>query len=224
MAGRKWTIDTHPERETIIKEIIKGDRSLRAISRQYDITPSSVHRYLTEKLADRAAKVVAERDAAHGTDFVAETLKQDERVQKLLDACDRYLTDPADPSRYDLGPRAWEIDIVYRTVEPDTDKMITRKESLQALLDKLDAQGYQPWEVRMKHADPRKLLLEAATVLRSTLELRAKLAGKLIENQTTVNVNLNQYWVKFKQIIFDATDKHPEIRARIIQAMEVEDA
>lgn len=224
MAGRKWTIDTHPERETIIKEIIKGDRSLRDISRQYDITPSSVHRYLTEKLADRAAKVVAERDAAHGTDFVAETLQQDERVQKLLDACDRYLTDPADPSRYELGPRAWEIDIVYRTVEPDTDKMITRKESLQALLDKLDAQGYQPWEVRMKQADPRKLLLEAATVLRATLELRAKLAGKLIENQTTVNVNLNQYWVKFKQIIFDATDKHPEIRARIIQGMEGEDA
>lgn len=224
MAGRNWAIEEHPERETIIQDIIKGEKSLRNISKQYDINVASVSRYLSEKLAGKAAKVLAERDAAHGTDFVAETLQQDERVQKLLDACDRYLTDPEDPSRYELGPRAWEIDIVYRTVEPDTDKMITRKESLQALLDKLDAQGYQPWEVRMKQADPRKLLLEAATVLRSTLELRAKLAGKLIENQTTVNVNLNQYWVKFKQIIFDATDKHPEIRARIIQGMEGEDA
>lgn len=224
MAGRNWAIEEHPQRETIIQDIIKGDKSLRSISKQYDINIASVCRYLSEKLTDKAAKVLAARDEKHGTDFIAEALQQDERVQKLLDACDRYLTDPADPSRYELGPRAWEIDIVYRTVEPDTDKMITRKESLQALLDKIDNAGYQPWEVRMKQADPRKLLLEASNNLRSTLELRAKLAGKLIENQTTVNVNLNQYWVKFKQIIFDATEKHPEVRARIIQGMEGEDA
>jgi len=224
VAGRNWTIDEHPQRDTIIQDIIKGQKSLRSISKQYDINIASVSRYLSEKLADRAAKVLAERHQKDGTDFIAEALQQDERVQKLLDACDDYLRDPEDPSRYELGPRSWEIDIVYRTVEPDTDKMITRKESLQALLDKIDKAGYQPWEVRMKQADPRKLLLEASTNLRATLELRAKLAGKLIENQTTVNVNLNQYWVKFKQIILDATEKAPEVRARIIDAMEAQDA
>lgn len=220
--GRNWTIDTHPQREAIVKELIKGDKTGREIARQYEITPAAISRYLNDRLIEKAAKVLAKRDEAHGTDFIAEALQQDERVQKLLDACDDYLRDPEDPSRYELGPRSWEIDIVYRTVEPDTDKMITRKESLQALLDKLDNAGYQPWEVRMKQADPRKLLLEASNNLRATLELRAKLAGKLIENQTTVNVNLNQYWVKFKQIILDATEKAPEVRARIIQAMEAD--
>lgn len=224
MAGRNWRIDEHPQREVIIQDIIKGNKSLRNIAKQYDMNVASVSRYLSEKLLDKAAKSLAARDEKHGTDFIAEALQQDERVQKLLDACDDYLRDPEDPSRYELGPRSWEIDIVYRTVEPDTDKMITRKESLQALLDKIDQAGYQPWEVRMKQADPRKLLLEASNNLRATLELRAKLAGKLIENQTNINVNLNQYWVQFKQIILDATEKAPEVRARIIQAMEADNA
>lgn len=141
-----------------------------------------------------------------------------DRMRKLYDACDDYLKDPANPDRYELGPRAWEIDIVYRTVEPDTDKMITRKESLDTLLLKLDEHGYQPWEVRMKHADPRKLIVETAGAITRQLELMAKIEGSI--QDTVVNVTLDQKFLVLKQIIMDATKEAPQVRLKIAEALE----
>lgn len=218
MAGPKFTIDTHPDREKIIKAICKGEQSFRDIARQNGLTVSSVSRYVQGKLLQNAAKEAAKRDEKQGRSLLERLDQVMERMQKLYDACDAYLTDPEKPETYNLDPRAWELDIVYRTVEDGTDKMITRKESLQTLLDKLDGQGYQPWEVRFKTADPRKLIVDVARTLTPQLELIAKIEG-LVKDQVT-NVTINQYWVEMKAIILKATEKHPEVRAKIVKELE----
>ena len=64
-------------------------------------------RFQELQAADHAAALLAELDS---------TLA---RVRKLFDACDRWLADPDDPSRYDLNPRAEEIIVHHTIVGPD---------------------------------------------------------------------------------------------------------
>lgn len=215
MPGRAWTVDNHPDRDKIVAAVIEGRSSLRTIARQYDIDPACVSRYLSDRLAPAAAAVQAERGKAEGEAVLARLEAIMAKMDKLLTACDEYLQDPDNPERYELGPRSWEIDIVYRTVEGDTDKMINRKESLQTLLEKIDAEGYQPWEVRFKQADPRKLIVDTATALTRQLEVMAKIQGAI--KDTVINVNLNQYWARMKAIIIQATQDSPEVRDAIIR-------
>lgn len=218
MAGRRWTIEDHPKKKQILAAIAKGDNSLRSIAKQFDIAHANVRRYVAERLSDKVSAARTETDKQDGQ-LVSDQLKAVmDRMRKLYDACDDYLKDPANPDRYELGPRAWEIDIVYRTVEPDTDKMITRKESLDTLLLKLDEHGYQPWEVRMKHADPRKLIVETAGAITRQLELMAKIEGSI--QDTVVNVTLDQKFLVLKQIIMDATKEAPQVRLKIAEALE----
>lgn len=218
MPGPKYAIDTHPDREKIIKAICKGDQSFRSIAKQYGISNVSVVRYVQSRLLPATAKEAAKRDQKQGKSLLERLDQVMERMQKLYDACDEYLTDPENNDKYNLDPRAWEIDIVYRTVEPDTDKMITRKESLQILLEKLDDRGYQPWEVRVKTADPRKLIVDVARTVTPQLELIAKIEG-LVKDQVT-NVTINQYWLELKAIIWKATEKHQEVREKIVKELE----
>lgn len=218
MPGRRWTIEDHPDRKKIIKAICEGKDSLRSIARRFDINQSNVMRYVEVKLSEKVAAAQNAQDKEEGQAVVDQLRDVMGRMRKLYDACDEYLLDPADPGRYELGPRAWEIDIVYRAVEAETDKMITRKESLQALLEKIDAEGYQPWEVRMKHADPRRLIVETAGALTRQLELMAKIEGAI--QDTVVNVTVNQKFLDFKAILVRTTEGYPEVRERIARELE----
>jgi hypothetical protein len=218
MPGPKYSVDTHPKRSEIVKAIIKGQESTRGIAKRYGISATAIQRYLNDKLTGAAAKVSAAKDEKEGKALHDRVETIMVRMQKLYDACDAWLTDPTDPTKYNLDPKAWEIDIVYRTVEPDTDKMITRKESLQTLLDKLDERGYQPWEVRHKVADPRKLIIETANAMARQLELVAKIEGAITEQ--IVNVTVNQYWLEMKTIILKATEGFPQVREKIVRELE----
>lgn len=214
------TVDAHPKRDKIIAELVKGTSSVRSIAVKYDISVTCVRRYLVEKLQGTAAAVAAKRDDKEGGALIAEIRGIMQRCQKMYDACDDYLRDPENPDRYELGPRAWEIDIVYRTVEADTDKMITRKESLQTLLEKIENEGgYQPWEIRMKHADPRKLILETARVLGDQLKTLAEIEGLVGQNIQAAE-NPSVIYMNLVQIIQTATKGEPKIRERILEALE----
>ena len=222
MPGRRWTIDTHPDRAKIIKAICAGKDSMRGIAKHYDISASNVTRYLEERLSEKAALARAHQDREEGQAVLDQLREVMGRMKKLYDACDDYLKDPENPDRYELGPRSWEVDIVYRTVEEDTGHMITRKEGLQAILDKLDQRGYQPWEVRMKQADPRRLIVETAGALTRQLELMAKIEGAIAE--TTINVNISEKFLAIKAVLVKATAGHPEVMERIVEELEKQEA
>jgi hypothetical protein len=188
--GRKYSVDTHPQKAKIIQAILRGEASLRGIAGQFGLPKSAVMRYVKDRLNPQAAAEMAKREEYQGQAVLARIEGVMTRMQTLYDACHEYLRDPDNPEKYDLGPRAWEIDIVYRTVEDGTDKMITRKESLDALLLRLDEAGYQTWEVRFKQADPRKLIIETANALGKQLELIAKIQGAL-KDQGMGNTQVN---------------------------------
>jgi len=216
-SGRRWSVEEHPKKAQIIKALVKGEESFRIIAARFDITPSSVRRYLNGRLLDKAVAVLKERDHADGKSLIDELVERDKRVEKLFDACERYLQDASNPDEYNLFPRAWEFDVQYRVVDKEG-KTRYEKASMQTLIDRLEANGMITTEFRYKHADPRKLLLDTANTLKGTMELRAKLAGKLIEGG--VNVTINQTYLSFKAIILKATEGHPDVRAKIVEELE----
>jgi hypothetical protein len=217
--GRKYTVDTHPQRDKIVRAMLKGEASLRSIAVQFGLPHSAVIRYLKDRLAPQAAAVMAREEAGNGAALLDRLEAVTARMEKLYDACDEYLRDPANPGRYDLGPRAWDIDVTYRTAEPGAGRMVTRRKSLDSLLQGLGEKGYEPLEVRFRHADPRRLIIDTAAVLGKHLELLARIRGEA-KDQVIASVTVNQQFIDMQEIIVHCTAEYPEVRAAIISRIK----
>ena len=203
-------LDTHPKRKQIINAIIRGEKSQREIAKQYGVNRSTLTNYVRDNLAERAAKAAIERDLNNGEEILKEIDRVMERAQKMLDACDEYLTDPNDPKKYYLGPRADEVEIVYEYTVQSGDKEIVKKErdTLKNMLDRL--KGKDVVGVKYKYSDPRDLLLKAAHALYKPLELMARIQ---------VNIYNNPQFIQLQQIILKATEGHPEVREAIVKEL-----
>lgn len=194
---RPCTVCTHAARAAIETALVDGV-SFRNIAKQQRVSIGALSRHKAEHLprvlaagqaaqepvralakqrgvpehaAALAARVAGQEQAAaqRGIDLMAELERCFARVNKLFDACDAWLTDPDDPTRYDIGPRAGDITVVY--LEATGDGFAHRKKKLSALLQQLVDHGLPVVSTEYRHADPRKLVLETAAQLRSQLEL-----------------------------------------------------
>ena len=222
---KSYTVDAHPKKGLIIKALVRGD-GFKAVSAKYGVAQSCLRSYLDNRIAKqiaeaRAAAIAEERDktgkeADSGIKSRIDGVMA--KLQKMIDACDEYLTDPDNPDKYDLHPRAWEFDVVYREVEPDTGKLINKKASLAWLIERLDEQGYTPWSVVMKCSDPRQLIIQTSREISKELELIAKLEGK-ISDQVVNITNYNQTYIDLKAIVIRATKDYPDIQRRIIEEL-----
>jgi len=189
--GRRWTVDTHPDRDKIIAAMVKGEQSLRNIAKQFGITNASVTRYMNDKLTVQASAVMAEDAEKNGSALLGRITKVMTRMQKLYDACDEYLQHPDDPNRYELGPKAWEIDVAYRIPDPENrKKLITGQDTLNNLLAKCKAGNVKTTSIRFRYSDPRKLIIDTANVLSKQLELIGRIQGEVqtYGGDTVVNV------------------------------------
>jgi hypothetical protein len=154
--------------------------------------------YLKDKLAADAAKVLAKEGNKNGANLLQRIETIMLRMQKLYDACDDYLRDPENGERYYLGPRAHEMQVVYETCSGK--KTVRKKATLARLLEQLSKKKLDPVEVYTKYADPRKLIIDTASVLSKQLELIGKITQQLPQSDTTVNVLVvNQKAGDFKE-------------------------
>ena len=170
--------------------------SLRTIGERFGVSTSTLYSHRKRHLGDviaRANAIVAkrveqvaaaaiEKGELRIIDVHRELVRTFDKASKLLDACDEYLSDPADPGKYTLGPRGTEIDVVC-DVEvgtwPDGSPRMERKvaslqEWLGAFAQERRAPGVsvvEPIALKSNVADPRKLVLEAATVMARQLEV-----------------------------------------------------
>jgi hypothetical protein len=200
--GPKWGIDEHPKKEQIVRALVAGKDSLRNIAKHYGLSAAALSRYLSGRLAPQAARVLEAKEMLDGFALIDQIRTVSARMQKLYDACDEYLTDPANPARYELGPRAWEIDVIYKAVEqskPQGDELfddlpeateVRKKESLDVLLKKIERAGYEPVAVQQRQEDPRRLIIKTAEVLSKQLELVGRILGEVREPAQNSQVNI----------------------------------
>lgn len=237
---RKCAVCAHPERDAIDRDLIAGKMS-RQIALNRGISVSSLYRHKRNHLPADLARAAASHDLsraaslavqvgaqhaeeqARATNLMAELEAAMSRVNKLFDACDRWLADPDDPSRYDLSPRAEEIIVHYTHAGPYGP--VRARAPLSALLAIAAGEGggaLQVGRIQVKSADPRDLLLKAARRLEAELQLLARLMGQLPEPQPVVNILVaSSEWIATRAAIIAALEPYPDARAAVAGAMQL---
>lgn len=234
---RSCTVCEHPQRLAIDKALVGGEAN-RIIAKRCAISVAALQRHranhLPEVLAEAnqrraeshqshvaavgvAVQEHAAAEEAHALDVMEELQRCFQRVNLLFDACDRWLRDADDPTRYDIGPRAGDILVTYE--QPGADgKPIRRKEALDRLMARVEGSGValERWDT--KYADPRDLVLKTAQQLTGQTQLLAKLLGQLDE-RPQVNVLMAPEWVQVRSALLTALAPHPEARRAVAAAL-----
>jgi hypothetical protein len=220
------SICCHPDRPAIEAAIVAGT-SAPKIAAQHGTSPDAVLRHKQRHLGAtlvRAAQLVAAVEVEkhrEALDVMAELRRLFRHTNLLLDACDAWLRDPADPTRYTLEPRATEVMVVYEEIGQGG-QLHRRKAPLDRLLARLAAGEMTAVGYEMKRVDVRELLLKAVGQVRPSIELLAKLGGEL-EERPVLNLVLTPEWLTLRTALLDVLAPYPEARAAVasrLQALE----
>jgi hypothetical protein len=183
--GRKCTVCSHPRATQINQELLKNG-SYRDIAKRYEIASyGSVWRHASNCYAEqidqaREAKAVqtvilTERAAEQWT----------ARIEKGLTMADEWLTDPRDPSKYSLEPRAEQVVVFYSDAgELDgKGKPKQKAANLQELLDSVKIPGREIQGTRAPKVSYVNILLEFTKAGVKCLELLAKMRGEFAKRR-----------------------------------------
>ncbi len=165
---RKCSICEHPK-VTEINKCIVNNESFRNIAGRFSISTASISRH-KEHLPGTLVKAQEEKQIIKNVTVLEEIKRCFERVNKLFNACDKWLCDPV-TGEYNLDPRASDIEVIY--TEPGSD--FRKKEKLSKLLAEVRGAGYliESWESKV--ADPRTLILQTSRQLGTQIELLSKI-------------------------------------------------
>ena len=215
---RACTVCAHREHEAIDRSLAAGE-AVSGIATRYGLSWDAVKRHGASHLPKAVVAAQAVAEEAHALDVMEELQRCFQRVNLLFDACDRWLSDADDPTRYDIGPRAGDILVTYEK-PGDDGKPLRRKEPLDRLLARVESSGeglaVERWE--SKHADPRELVLKTAQQLTGQTQLLAKLLGQLDE-RPQVNVLMAPEWLQVRAALLTALAPYAEARQAVAAAL-----
>lgn len=206
-----------------LQECVSQGMESKAICAKYDISPQLLSAYIRQTAARELAKEVV-TDQRKGAAMYADRLEVLQAYcQKVIDACDEWLTDPDRPERYTMDPRAEDLKVVYTVTEEDESgkpRKVRKHADLSYLLDELYRYGrIEPQTVSYKATDPRKLILDALSLAQSNIESIAKIMGYVQDIQVSVDVQ-GVIVPTIVNIMLDATVDAPIVRQRLMDKME----
>ncbi len=189
----RCTVCSHPKLKQINLALVTRFRStgtFRDAARRYNLTKSALHRHFCEHIpADLWESERARRELS-AENLVANLQKHWRRMERLCEACERVLEDPADPDRWIVGApprlfaecRASQIMVHYDVLVKGT--VTKRKANLDVLLDLLERAGTKENPLLVTASkyygeDILRTAREAAREARGFLELYAKLSGQM---------------------------------------------
>lgn len=222
------TVCSHPERATIDKALVAVQNPYRDIARQYGLSKDALLRHKADHLlAEIVAAWQVERQG-NGLELAGEVRGWMTTIGKMLRACDEWLTDPDEHTRYDLRPRAYELLVHYEVTErgPGGRPVVARRKArLSDLLPRVQAvhEGLNVTMIEHKAADPRKLLLDTTKTLESHLRLVAEIAGK-VQTQGTTTFLLSPEWVALRSRMLVALAAFPAARLALAATLDEGDA
>ncbi len=211
---RVCTICNHASRADIDRALVAND-SYRNIAVRFSVSVSALTRHKADHLPEALVEATKAQQASDAIDVMIELQRCFTRINKLFDACDAWLTDPEDPTRYTLEPRSNEVKVIFSEDGPNG-KPVQKKERLSTLLGRLE--GKQVLYSEVRHSDPRELVLKTAAQLESQQELLAKLIGQL-QQEGTVNVHISAEWIEIKAVLMHALQPYPEARTAVAVAL-----
>jgi len=226
--SRTCTVCAHRERHAIDTALVAATDPYRTIADRHGLSHQALIRHKADHLlAEIVAAWQAERQA-NGLELASELRGWMDTIGKLLRACDEWLTDPDDPTRYDLNPRAYELRVQYEVREmTPRGQIIThrRKATLAELLRRVEEakDGLTVTLVESKIADPRKLVLDTTKTLEGHLRLVAEIAGK-VQTQGSTTFLISPEWTALRGRMLVALAAFPEARLALAATLEDGDA
>lgn len=195
-AGNAYSIDKHPKKKAIIKDLLRGQTD-NAIANNYGLPVSCVRRYRNGKMMTLISAIWDEEKVEASLTIEQRIEDIASRMRKMLQACDEWLQDPDDPDHYNMSPRAEEVDIIYTTEETDDKGKVVRKKTkarLSDILARMEDKEMSPCGVYFHTVDTRKIMIETSRELASELRILAELQGqvrdiRIAENKPTIILN-----------------------------------
>lgn len=216
-----YNVDQHPKKNAIIRALINQE-SYAKIANDYALSESAVKRYAYGRLRHNAAKALA-KGQYDGAALLARVEDTIVNVQKMYDACNDWLTDPTDHSRYNLEDRANELQVIYYEYYEDAEgneRTVKKKDNLQKLIDDVMGKRREAIEVNSKRTDPRQLILMTAQTLNKQLETLSKIAGVVKEvTNVDVNINMNTHLASNVIQIIQREVDDPAVVQRIVEGL-----
>lgn len=163
------------------------------IARRHGVSRAAISQRVKQLNLTTTSAAVApgesRRFVRHSIDVMEQLSLNVTRANQLMDACDEWLRDAEDPTKYDIGPRGSEITVTYYVESEGGKKREARKEPLDLLLSKLErfAQIAGPTtcaeigRVEYRHADPRELILKTQQETRQTVGMVIEAMQKVLE-------------------------------------------
>lgn len=204
--GRKCSVCTNERFEEINARIKKG-HSFRVISRQIlgdEKHHDSIQRHANNCLLLDIGALVLEQKVEQTIDHYQEITEQLEFAKDLRISAREYLSDPDNPGKLVLIPRADEIEIVYldhNDCMEIGERLVPKKKKapLSNILEEINVIGAKQadkWSV--KHVDIRSFALDAIKTVDVVLDKIARIEGKY--QQDKQNESDNQLAQLRKQI------------------------
>lgn len=211
----KSTIETHPKRKEIDAAIVAGE-SFRAIAARFKVSSSSVNRYIRGAFAENLARARQNREMDSGYFIFDQIAGALTKIHKMINAIDEWMTDPEDPEKYTLAPRASEIVVVYERLRAVDDKIIREKDTLQNLLSKLDSETPDDMiSTQIKSYDVRKLMLEAFNGV--AVQLRLYMQQQNDATEQAVQEAVEGVFDTLRGAMEEVASQHPELREPIAE-------
>lgn len=218
---QRCTVCDHPKLKEIDLALVQAKQSNRVIARQFELNHDAIRRHKADHLPLTLLRGYEAQKEADALSVMAELERCVKHTNKMLAACDAWLTDPEDPARYSLEPRTEEVTVIY-TETGDDGKPQRKRAQLTQLLPKVEkkkGRTVESWEV--KRADPRDLILKTIAQLRPQAELLARLEGKIKDNPN-INILINPEWVEMRAKIITALLPFPDARVAVAAALMLE--
>lgn len=175
---RVCTICGHNDRQAM-ESLLATGKTYRGIARTFSVSEDAITRHVKTCIPAALEALRQSQRVESGLVVEDEVQRVFRRLNKLLDACDEWLTDPDAPEKYTLEPRDNEIDITFLDpTDTDSEGRPKRKRTkLRELVARVEGEQYEVLLIESKHADPRELVVKTAAQISNHLELYGKLRG-----------------------------------------------
>jgi hypothetical protein len=186
--GVPCSICTHPNAREISIQIAKST-PFRHLVKQFGVSLGSLSRHSSKCLKLTPEMIVQQRRVEQSVDAYKEFESQLNFAKKLRDSAMEFLSDPDDPLRMSIAPRADEIDVIYYEYpigeNGEKGKATRKKAKLSELIESIqDAnKSLSARQFIVKQPDIRKFALDAIAVTDTCIDKFAKIGGLYMKDR-----------------------------------------
>ena len=167
----------------VINKHLQAGRQYRWIEANYFVTRSSISRHKRGCLKLNHLEVMKSVRVDQQVDVYLELVEQLNLLKRMRDAAEEYLTDPNDPMRFCMNPRADEITVIFYRFDNDPltgeVKRTRHRAKLSELQGTIEEQhpGISVRGFSVKATDMRKYILDLVNSVDQCLTQFAKIEG-----------------------------------------------